>query len=117
MALKIIQGSTRTLTLRIRDEEDDPIDLTTYDKFLVCLTQSDGTTLQITESANANGSVVNTVGDPILGKLSVLIKAADSELLRVGARQTVYVEWDITASPDPQRAKVENALEVEDFNC
>ena len=117
MAIKIVQGSTRNLTLRLRDDNDDPIDLTSYDKFKVCLTKSDGTNLEITEIATANGSIVSVLGSPLIGKLDVLIKADDSEDLKTGSRQTIYVEWDIAASPDPQRSVVENILEVEAFDC
>lgn len=76
MALTIIKGEDRTLNFRIRDSSDAPIDLTSATNFEGRILKQDDSVLDI-----PNGSFT-VVGDPKLGRISFIISAANTALLK-----------------------------------
>jgi hypothetical protein len=113
----ITQGENAVFTIKLRDEEGDPFDLTAYDKFSVCMPKSDGDTLEVTEVANANGSIVTVLGDALLGKLQVAVKSGDTSDLLADERLDIGVKIDVAASPDPRIKTLKNVLTVEENPC
>lgn len=93
------------------------VDLTTFDKFKVCLPTEEGTPLEITEIVNANGSIVAKISGGTYGQLKVTLGVVDTNLLKVEFGQDIDIEWDIDASPGPKRKRLHKALNVEDSNC
>ncbi len=92
-----------------------PVDLTTFDEFKLCVISESGTPLELTETANANGSLIEKVAPDNLGQLRVTIKPADTLLLAVSFGQDIDIEWGIAASPTtPKRKRLHKILNVED---
>ena len=95
-----------------------PIDLTNFDKFVVCLPLAAGGFLEITEVANANGSVADKGGtSDLLGQIDVTVGEVDTALLKEGFGQDVDIEWDNATTPNPKRKRLHKVLNVEGFNC
>jgi len=114
----IIQGENAVFTIKLRDSEGDPIDLTPYDKYKVCLpTDTSGGSLDVSEVANGNGSIVTVDGDNLLGKLQIQIKAADTLSLLEEERMSIDLELDNAGTPAPKRAKFQNVLTVLSSLC
>ena len=112
----IIKGEQKKYSIRLTDKNGAPFDLTTYDLQKVCIRTAQGE-VSITETPNPNGSVVNIIGDPVLGELEVLMQPADTNALNEGSRQTIDVEIDISSTPSPRRSKLEEVLTVKGFAC
>ena len=112
----IIQGENATFTIKLRDADGDPFDISGFDKYKVCLPATDGEVM-ISEVANLNGSIITVDGNPILGKLSVQLKAADTLLLLEEERMDIDLELDVAASAAPRRAKFKNVLTVLSSLC
>jgi hypothetical protein len=75
--LTIIQGEDRTLALRVANADQSPYDLTGATAIKARFKKSDGTVLEKTGTAT----------DAHAGRISVVLAAADTNLLLVGPRQ------------------------------
>src|SRR3990172_4159356 len=115
--IEITKGEDAVFTIKLRNEFNDPFNLTNYDKFQVCLPKTDGSFLNITDVANINGSVVEIIGDPLLGKLQVTVDEVDTATLRVDERVDVDIELDNLAMPSPRRKRLKNVLTVVSSVC
>jgi len=115
--VEIYKGGNSVFTIRIKDEDGEPFDLTPYDKYSVCLPNTDGTTLTITEVAGANGSVVALLGNAILGKLQVTVKKLDAADLEEDERMDLDLVLDNASSPDPKAKRFKNVLTVIPTRC
>lgn len=113
--VRIVKGENATLTIKLRDSEGDPIDLTPYNKFKVCLPTVGSSPLEITETPNTAGSSISVSGNVLLGKLVVNVKAADSETLNAMERQDIDLELNNSVTPNPRRARFKGILNVEQF--
>jgi hypothetical protein len=91
-----------------------PFDLTNFDLFKVVLPTSSGTPLVLTETINANGSIVEKITPDVLGHLKVTIFPEDSALLEPAFGQDIDLEWDNDASPNTKRKRLHKVLHVED---
>jgi len=101
--INITQGENKVFTITVRDQNGDPIDLTLFTKFIVCLPLIDGDSkLTITEVANANGSVVALLGAATAGKLQVTANFADTATLSVGTGQDIGVVLDNATNTNPK---------------
>ena len=107
----ITKGENKEITLKIRDKEGDPFDLTNFTKFKVCFPNA-GTGLVISEVANANGSVVALSGSAILGKLVVTLNYQDSATLEEGESLDIGVKVNSTAEDNPRSAVIAGELTV-----
>ena len=118
MSVKIIQGENAEFTIKLRDENCDPYDLTNFSKFKVCMQgASDGTVVEITETPNANDSKVELLGNAVLGKLKVTLDALDTVLLNPAERADIDLEIDSAAGDNPKRTRFEAALTVLESMC
>lgn len=113
----VIQGENIVFTIKLRDSEGDPFSLASFNKYKVCLPGADGTPIEVTEVANANGSIVTVDGNNILGRLQVQLTAVDTALLLVEERTDIDLEIDNAGSPAPRKAKFRNVLTVLDSLC
>jgi len=112
----IIQGENSSFTVKLRDGNGDPFDVTAFDKFKICL-QGANAPIEITEVANVNGSIVTLGGNSILGLLTVQIKSQDTLLLLEEERMDIDLELNNAATPNPRRAKFKNVLTVLSSLC
>ena len=116
--INITQGENKTFTVTVRDQDGNPFDLTTFTKFKVCLLLVDGATyLEVTEVANANGSVVAILGNPILGKLQVTLNFNDTASLFVGTGLDVGLVLNNAGETDPRPKRGEGVLNVYEAVC
>jgi hypothetical protein len=109
------EKATFDIFLEKKNSFPRPVDLTNFDAFKVCLPLDAGGFLEITDTVNANGSIVTQTGSPLLGQLNVVVGSADSLLLKGGFGQDIDVEWDNVATPNPKRKRINKALNVEEF--
>lgn len=100
--------------LEKKDGLPRPVDLTNFDKFSASLALESGGYLQISEVANAAGSVINKVSPDVLGQINVTIGAADTQLLLARLSQDLDIEWDNASVANPRRKRITNILSVED---
>jgi hypothetical protein len=113
--VRIVKGENATFTIRLRDQDGDPFDLTPFDQFRVCLPGIGETPVQVTETVNVSGSVAAVAGNPILGKITVTVKAPDTGVLGFGERQDVDLELNNATTPNPRRTRFKAVLNVEQF--
>jgi hypothetical protein len=74
--------------------------------------------LEITEVANANGSVVSINGSAVLGELLVDLRPDDSELLLDGKYQTINVEIGKSSDATARRRwTLYRVLTVVEYDC
>lgn len=114
--ITITQGEKAEFEIFLKNENGRPLDLTGFDKFLVCL-QTDGTALSITETINANGSIVEKVAPDVLGILKVTVAPTDSDTLRLAELTDIGLELDNVATPNKKRLIIEKGLLVQAFDC
>ena len=112
--IRINRGEQKAFEIHLRKENGDPFDLTLYDKFKVAIPKGQGSALVVTQTANANGSVVAISGSPLLGVLVVTIKKPDTLALVAGDRLNIDMEIDITATPAPRRERFQDSLAIID---
>jgi hypothetical protein len=93
------------------------VDLTGFDKFTVCLPLDAGGFLELTEIINANLSIVALIGGGTYGQLKVTVGPLDTKNLKIGFAQDIDIQWDVAATPAPNRKRLNKALNVEMSNC
>lgn len=71
--IEITQGERKEIIIRVRDSEGDPIDFTSLSSAKVCLLKNDNTYLDV---------ALTPSGSPLIGKLSGVVTAANSDLLK-----------------------------------
>jgi len=109
----ISQGETVTFDVDIRQSNGRPFDITGFDKFKICFAG-----LEITETVNANGSIVTIGGvDGRDGILTVLAKAAETKDLTPDERIPLDWEIDVAATPDPIRKRIPDAINIIENDC
>ena len=116
MSVTVVQGQQKVFKVRLRTADDDPYDLTAFTKYKVCLPLSSGT-LEITEVANGNGSVVALSGAAEAGILEVTLNFNDSANLKVGERQDIGVQIDNAGETNPQPIPGAGLLNVKAAIC
>lgn len=115
MSVNIRQGQQKKFTLHVR-LKDGFYDLTNFDEFKVCLPTNNGH-LDITETINANGSIVVVTGPPAQGDLEVTLSYLDSVSLKVGERLNIGLLLDNSVTPNPQPLVAEGVLNVKAAIC
>jgi len=116
MSVNITRGENKTFTITIRDQDGDPFDLTNFDQYKVCLPLT-ATHLDITEIANANGSVTTLLGSAVLGKIQVYVNYVDTALLKIGERQDIGVLLNNSTTPNPRGQTNTGVLNVKAAIC
>ena len=114
--VRIVQGENATFDIKLRDCDGDPFDISGFDLYKVCLTNADNSILEVSETVNANGSVV-TAPAGLATILRVAVNSADTAGLKIGDRLPVGVVLDNSGTPNPRARKFENALVVEASPC
>jgi len=117
MSVEIIKGEKKEFVIVISSENGARFDLTPFDQYLVCLPTNTGS-LDLTQVATANGSVVALNGSADKGELLVTVNPLDSDTLKIGRNQEINVE--VSASGDATLIKrwiMVDALDVVDFDC
>jgi hypothetical protein len=110
--ITITKGEKAVFTIKLRDKDGDPFPLTAFDRFKVAMPIGSGAGVEITQTANSSGSVVAVDGNPLLGKLSIVMNKADTAKLLAEDRLPVDVELDNSVTPNPKRQRFTNALNV-----
>ena len=111
-----VQGAKIEFELAIVDENDRPVDTTVYDEFKVCIKAD--TNLEVSQVANANGSVMTKVGSAECGIFNVLINPADTANLEAKERQDIEFRMSEAADPTNIVGEVfEDKLTVKKSNC
>ena len=114
--INITKGETKVFTVKVRDQNGDPFDLTNFDKFKVCLPNIAGTQ-DVTEVASANGSVTAISGSPLLGKIQVTLNYLDTTNLSEGTGQNIGLVVDNAMTPNPRPKNTDGALNVYPAVC
>lgn len=86
--IKIIQGATKKFNIRLKDGNGDAFNVA--GTCVLSLKQTDGDFLEVTEAANANGSVLTPTDAS--GKLAVVLAGADTALLLECTNATMEVK-------------------------
>ena len=102
----IYQGEDKPITIRLADQDGDPINLTNASEIKVILATTSGTPLVKTMS-NSGGVVPLNAGG---GIFQVTIAAADSIGLLVGDNQSIEIR--VTIQGVLTIAQVQNAISV-----
>jgi len=113
--ITITKGEKAVFDIKLRDELGDPYDMSGFDEYKVCLPTGSGGTLEITQNQNANGSVVSSISGETYQGLNVTVGSTDSATLTEEDRLSISVELNNAATPNPKRAVLRNALNVESF--
>ena len=116
MSVTITQGQQKVFKLNIRTSDGAPYDLTNFTKYTVCLPLNSGN-LDITEVANANGSVVALSGNAEAGTLEVTVNFNDTATLKTGERQDIGVKINNAGDTNPQPLAGEGLLNVKADPC
>lgn len=93
-----------------------PFDLTSFDEFKICI-DGDADVIEVSQTANAAGSVVEKVSPDVLGHLKVTLFPVDTLNLREGFGQDADIEIDNSSSPAPKRRRLHKALNVQGSLC
>lgn len=110
--LRITGGESLNFTVKLRDEDGDPFDLTEFSKIEFRFPNNNGTTA-VTNTAQGATSFCGIDGLAVLGKINVQLDRAETSVFKVGERQdfTLILESE---SGDERRIKTfENELSVE----
>lgn len=111
--IEIVKGEAKEIIIILEDELGGRLDLSPYDQFKVCLSGVD-----ITEVANANGSVVTKNGSDDLGELLASYNPPDTEAMQTGANQEMQIELSSSTNANEiARFVIDNAVTVKDFTC
>lgn len=112
--ITITVGEKAQFEIKLRDIYGDPYDLSGFDKFKVCIPVGQGSGLTVSETPNANGSVVAKITGKTYQGLNVTLAAADTTGLEVEDRLYIDIELDNAGTPNPKRQRFKNALNVDD---
>lgn len=104
LPFEVIQGRSKAIDIFLRDENDQPIDLTSLTEFKAEVHATTGIPIEITLTA----AEVVVVGSPLLGHVQLQFSAAKTALMAltgfdgetVMAYTTLQIEVTITANPD-----------------
>lgn len=104
LPFEVIQGRSKAIDLFLRDENDQPIDLTALTEFKAEVHATTGAPIEITMTA----AEVVIVGSPLLGHVQLQFSAVKTALmaltgfdgLNVIAYTTLQIEVTITGNPD-----------------
>jgi hypothetical protein len=102
----IHKGEDCVIPVKIRDENNDPFDLTDYTEITARLLKNDRTYLEVTLTDEA----VEVIGDPVLGKLRVILTEEETDLLKADEKATL--ELVMEAGDDTTIVQVPNALRI-----
>jgi len=117
MSVEIVEGAYKQFVIILSLESEQRFDLTGFDLFTVCLPGKTAE-IEITEVANANGSVVALNGSADKGEVLVTLYADDSLLLGIGRDQNIHFQIGITGTPEQSRRFVlSKMLTVIDYDC
>ena len=105
--IEINKGEDKILVLRIRDELNDPYDLT---GLTVAEATFKGESSNVVKTL-ASGAIAIS-GDPILGKIQVTLNETDTAALEAGANQDFKIM--LQKGSDTRIKKVERVLNVID---
>jgi hypothetical protein len=94
-----VQGGKLEFEIALVDENSRPVDTTVYDLYKICIKRTATTRLEVSQTANANGSIMTRIGSPVTGVFKVLINPADTLLLNVAERQEIDLELKESATP------------------
>lgn len=108
--ISIIQGSKASFIVRLRDSNDDPVNLTGLTAAETCFLKSDGTELTLGLSTG-----IAVSGNPLLGKLLISLTAAQTSLL--DTQDPGVLELSFTISGDPIKVRIMNAYEILESVC
>jgi len=115
--ITIDRGEKKIFEIDFRLKTGRPFDLTGFDRFKVCLPIGSGSKVELTDVANANGSIVEILGNAILGILKVTVGPDDTLKLVADQRLYIDVEIDKSATPGPIRERFLDALNVTESVC
>jgi len=115
--IKIDKGEKKIFYVDLRLANGRPFDLTGYDKLRASIPKGSDDKLEITQTVNGNGSLVEVSGNVILGVLKITVGKNDSKNLVEGERLYLDIEIDKTATPGPIRERFVDALNVVDNLC
>lgn len=109
---KIYRGEDKTIVVYLYDEDTfEPIDLSSYDEFLLCLPNQDGELVPVLEVVGA------LTGTAVEGKITFEITSAESAILSEQNNPvTLRLNNTITPSVDIEEF-VNNNIEVTDASC
>lgn len=110
--IRIVAGEQAEFLIKLRDGEGDPFDLTDFDKASLFLPVN-GETLEVKETANANGSSIERQEPYVLGRLKVVLKTLDTRNLKVAERQDLGLTIDNSVDPAPRSKNLTASLSVE----
>lgn len=116
MAKEVIQGEDKTLTIKLRDSDGDPIDLTPYvgglpDDIVFCIKRADETSLELKLSTTGV-----TVLSAVLGRIQVVISDTETALLEIGPLG-FELELIKSGGTDKNIIQFKEALEVVERVC
>ena len=114
--LTITIGEKFTGELKLRDVDGDPFDMSPYDKFKVCIPTGGGGGLVISETQNANGSVLSKITGKTYQGLNIVIGKDDSKGLTEYDRTYIDVELDNAGGTITKRQRIDNAVVI-DGSC
>ena len=106
--IEINRGEDKTISLRIRDSVNDPIDLTT-------LSAATATFKGETSDVSVTLGSGITVENAVLGKIQVVLTETQSALLKVGNNQDFSICLEFGA--DIKKKKLPRAINVIDPDC
>jgi len=115
--INITRGENKVFTIRAKDKNGDAFDLTNFDQVKVCLPLEGDSKLEVTEVANANGSVAEIQTPLSDGKIQVTLNYVDSETLKVADGQNIGVILNNAATPNPKPQNGEGVLNVKPNPC
>ena len=101
--IEINQGEDKTISLRVRDSVNDPVDLTTLTAAIATFT---GTSGNVTVSLGSGITVVSAV----LGKLSIVLTEVETAALKVGNNQDFCL--DLIFGTDTKKKKIPRAIRL-----
>lgn len=109
---KIRQGGKAVLPFRLRDKNDDPIDLTTVTAISTCFKNISGPNLAVSLTGG-----IAIIGNPILGKIEITLTAAETALLAPCA-DGADLELSVTlGTDDPIKSVLLNCYGVIESVC
>lgn len=111
---EIIQGGKAEMTVRlINGQTQDPFDLTTMSDIKTCFENTDGTELML---SLLTGEIA-IVGNPLIGKITISIPSAKTELMKVEKSGILELSLILTVGSDPLKVQIQNAYAVSQGQC
>ena len=116
--IEIVQGEHVSVDLYLERENafPRPVDLTDFDEFSICLEQTDGAKLEITQDLNANDSLIEKISPDTNGHLRLTLDTLDSVNLRSGTHSYSVVRNNSNI-PNKKIINVYNGVKVEESGC